>query len=220
MMSFRQECSAGRLVGFLWLVINPPGVVNSNPMLSSKAGLTEVKDTPKTETQPLGPDAPEGSEKAQVSDAPKGDKASVSQPSDQARPQRASDGSAFYWPQAARGHAVLNEEDYKTAINFLLEQDFYNEEVSFASTKAFNDKVAALADELWIGQQVVGKNTNDESTVPAQTPTTHANIVLVRKRKKDEGAASSQVPSEPTESTQDAGVNVLQGNLIRKKKKT
>ncbi len=220
MMSFRQECSAGRLVGFLWLVINPPGVVNSNPMLSSKACLTEVKYTPKTESHPLGSDAPDASEQAQVSNAPKaGDEASVSQPSDQTRPQRTNDGSAFYWPQAARGHAVLSEEDYKTAINFLLEQDFYNEEVSFASTKAFNDKVAALADELWVGQQVVGKNTNDESTVPSQTPNTLVNTVLVRKRKKDEGAASDQAPSGSTESTQDAGVNVLQGNLIRKKKK-
>ncbi|KAL4917975.1 histone acetylation protein-domain-containing protein [Aspergillus aurantiobrunneus] len=166
MMSFRQECSAGRLVGFLWLVINPPGVVNSNPMLSSKAQVPESSD-----------------------------KASVSQPSDQMKPQQTNDGSAFYWPQAARGHAVLSEEDYKTTINFLLEQDFYNEEVSFASTKAFNDKVAALADELWIGQQVVGKNTDEETPVAAQTPSTPANTVLVRKRKKDEGAASDQAPT-------------------------
>ncbi|KZZ95062.1 DUF1714 domain-containing protein [Ascosphaera apis ARSEF 7405] len=28
LMAFRQECSSGRLVGFLWMVINPPGMVN------------------------------------------------------------------------------------------------------------------------------------------------------------------------------------------------
>ncbi|KAI5290252.1 hypothetical protein KEM54_002060 [Ascosphaera aggregata] len=28
LMAFRQECSSGRLTGFLWMVVNPPGVVN------------------------------------------------------------------------------------------------------------------------------------------------------------------------------------------------
>ncbi|KAI5304037.1 hypothetical protein KEM56_006920 [Ascosphaera pollenicola] len=28
LMAYRQECSSGRLVGFLWMVINPPGMVN------------------------------------------------------------------------------------------------------------------------------------------------------------------------------------------------
>ncbi|KAL4787830.1 histone acetylation protein-domain-containing protein [Aspergillus varians] len=222
MMSFRQECSAGRLVGFLWLIINPPGVVNSNPMLSSNTGLTEVKDAPKAETQLRSSSAPASVDQAQATEVSKpGDDKPASQPSDQTKSQQTNDGSAFYWPQAARGHAVLSEEDYKTGINFLLKQDFYNEEVSFASTKAFNDKVAALADELWIGRQVVGKNLKEESMDSAQTPTnTLANTVLVRKRKEDERAASDQVPSGSTQSSQNSGVNVLQGNLVRKKKKT
>ncbi|KAL6239446.1 hypothetical protein BDW75DRAFT_227092 [Aspergillus navahoensis] len=199
MMSFRQECSAGRLVGFLWLVINPPGVVNSNPMLSSTA---------ETETQRLASDAPASSDQAQVPEVLKssGD-ASTTRSSDQTKAQQANDGSAFYWPQAARGHAVLNEEDYKKAINFLLEQDFYNEEVSFASTKAFNEKVAALADELWIGQHVVGKNTFEELLGPSQPSEVPVTTLLVRKRKKDEVAASGQAPSGTTESAsaQDVG---------------
>ncbi|KAL4902392.1 hypothetical protein BDW74DRAFT_169581 [Aspergillus multicolor] len=192
MMSFRQECSAGRLVGFLWLVINPPGVVNSNPMLSTTVTA--------------------GADQTQVSVVSEkgGEDTSIPQPSDKTKPQLANDGSAFYWPQAARGHAVLNEEDYKKAINFLLEQDFYNEEVSFASTKAFNDKVAALADELWVGQHVMGKNAYEEPTVSSQPSEVPATTLLVRKRKKDEGAASDQAPSGSAGSApaQDAG-NVL-----------
>ncbi|RDW61863.1 H3 histone acetyltransferase RTT109 [Aspergillus mulundensis] len=230
MMSFRQECSAGRLVGFLWLVINPPGVVNSNPMLSTTGLLgvkditATVKDAAKAETVLPTSDATARSDQMQVSVISEKSKedASIPQTSDQTKPQQANDGSAFHWPQAARGHAVLDEEDYKKAINFLLEQDFYNEEVSFASTKAFNDKVAALADELWIGQHVVGKNAYEETTVSSQLSEVPATMLLVRKRKKDEGAASDQAPSGFTESAaaQDSGVNVLQGSLIRKKKKT
>ncbi|KAL4926051.1 H3 histone acetyltransferase RTT109 [Aspergillus undulatus] len=230
MMSFRQECSAGRLVGFLWLVINPPGVVNTNPMLSTKAGLTEVKDAPGTETESAS-NAPVSSEQVQTTGAGKeSDDTTAPAASEQAKSQQANDGSAFSWPQASRGHAVLSEEDYKAATNFLLGQDFSDEEVSFASTKAFNDKVAALADELWVGQLVVGKNAEEKSTASAPALTPITNTLLVRKRKKDEGAIaeSDQAlggPSQPQpqsqpQPAQDAGVNVLQANLIRKKKKT
>ncbi|KAL3481810.1 histone acetylation protein-domain-containing protein [Aspergillus californicus] len=189
MMSFRQECSAGRLVGFLWLVINPPGVVNSNPMLSSNPGLAEVKGASKSEAQAAS--APAGSGDAQtLKTSEKSNVTSILQSTDQSVSQSANDGSAFYWPQTGRGHAVLSEEDYKAANNFLLSQDFHNEEVSLASTKAYNDKVAALADELWIGQHVVGKYTAEQLTDSTQTPNTLANTVLARKRKKGQGKAS------------------------------
>ncbi|KAL5335813.1 histone acetylation protein-domain-containing protein [Aspergillus crustosus] len=218
MMSFRQECSAGRLVGFLWLVINPPGVLNSNPMLSSKPGFTELKDAPKTDDQPPAP-ASASSDQAQPLKESASSEVASSKPHDQTTSQQANDGTAFYWPQAGRGHAVLSEEDYKAATNFLLEQDFFNEDVSFASTKAYNDKVAALADELWIGQQVVGKQAEEQPTAPAQATNTLTNTLLVRKRRKDEGETTDKVEAAPSDSTQAAGVNVLQGSLIRKKKK-
>ncbi|KAL4789989.1 histone acetylation protein-domain-containing protein [Aspergillus venezuelensis] len=231
MMAFRQECSAGRLVGFLWLVINPPGVVNSNPMLSSTDGLAETKDIPKPETRLSTSDVTTNSEQGQTTEdqAPAIGDEVTAQPSEQAKTQHANDGSAFYWPQAGRGHAVLSEEYYKAATDFLLTQDFYDEEVSFASTKAFNDKVAALADELWIGQQVVGRNSDEQvqSTASSQTSAPVANTLLVRKRKKDDGAGSTSATpdhsasgSSQEQSSQDTGVNVLQAGLIRKKKKT
>ncbi|KAL2830671.1 histone acetylation protein-domain-containing protein [Aspergillus pseudoustus] len=213
MMSFRQECSAGRLVGFLWLVINPPGVLNSNPMLSSKLGITEVRDVSGTSTSTVSATSqqPESS-------------ASLKGSGDQTKVKLTNDGSAFYWPQSGRGHGVLSEADYKAAINFLLEQDFFNDEVSTASTGAFNNKVAALADELWIGQLVDGKATNEESTGPplAPAPTAVPTTLLVRKRKKDQSEPSETTLSAPTgtEASSVSGVNVLQANLIRKKKKT
>ncbi|KAL2866259.1 H3 histone acetyltransferase RTT109 [Aspergillus lucknowensis] len=221
MMSFRQECSAGRLVGFLWLVINPPGVLNSNPMLRSNPGLAEAKAAAKTQSQPSAPSAPVGPHEAQSSEVLEGSGVtSISQSSDQTKAQPTNDGTAFFWPQAGRGHAVLSEEDYKAVISFLLTQDFSDEEVSFASTNAFNNKVAALADELWIGQQVVGKGADDDLTGSAEAVNTVANTVLVRKRKKDQSEASDNAPSASTEPSQAPGVNDLQPNLIRKKKKT
>ncbi|KAL4895988.1 histone acetylation protein-domain-containing protein [Aspergillus ambiguus] len=194
MMSFRQECSAGRLVGFLWLVINPPGLVNSVQMTSSRP-------------------VPEGV----PSEAPSAS-------------QKATDSKAFFWPDAGRGHAVLSGEDYKTAINFLLEQDFDNQESATSSTKAWAEKIASLADQLWVGQQVVGSNASPESAHQPGTTTNLMDSGLIRKRKKgsgegDKGAGShpgtdAQTVEPEASSAEQSGVNVLQANLIRKKKKT
>ncbi|KAB8265094.1 histone acetylation protein-domain-containing protein [Aspergillus pseudonomiae] len=259
MMSFRQECSAGRLVGFLWLVINPPGLVNSVQMTSSRpvfkekakdSSTTTVPGSDKVDSKPTRPEVPI-SFNSQSSDAAKDSIAEatsggpVQDPSSQTdslsseshpKIQSNTDLNAFYWPEAGRGHAVMSEEDYKTAINFLLEQDFYNQEVSIASTKAWSEKVASIVDQLWVGQQVTGRGTSGESVDEAAPITNIINTGLVRKRKKDEqsqattaqnegregdGTVSSAATAETstTGTNTSPGVNVLQANLIRKKKK-
>ncbi|KAE8385819.1 histone acetylation protein-domain-containing protein [Aspergillus alliaceus] len=250
MMSFRQECSSGRLVGFLWLVINPPGLVNSVQMTSSRPVLKEKTEgasttaVPASDKRDLNPPGAEisTSTTSQTSDPAKdsttGPGGHLHGFSSEAHPkaQQNTDLNAFYWPEAGRGHAVMSEEDYKAAVNFLLEQDFYNQEVSIASTKAWSEKVASIVDQLWVGQQVTGRNTTGES---ADKPLATANIIdtgFVRKRKNDDGLSGTAVANEghedndtssgtvtaeasATKSKVPSGVNMLQANLIRKKKK-
>lgn len=259
MMSFRQECSAGRLVGFLWLVINPPGLVNSVQMTSSRSVLGDSKSLTDhvsqvmsgesvTSTKPASdaastPEHPTTTDHdKQLSSDPTGGSTSISAPQPAAIPSEAktqapqpSDADAFHWPEAGRGHAVLSEADYKTAINFLLDQDFDTVEASIASTKAWGEKVASLADQLWVGQLVVGRNTKDESSQKPVEVNTLMTTGLVRKRKKpdaeveqnsktadEDGNAGASTPAPPASSGSDPSpaVNVLQANLIRKKKKT
>lgn len=250
MMSFRQECSSGRLVGFLWLVINPPGLVNSVQMTSSRPVLKEKTEgasttaVPASDRRDLNPPGTEISTST-TSQTPDAAKDSTTGPgghlhgfSSEAHPkvQQNTDLNAFYWPEAGRGHAVMSEEDYKAAVNFLLEQDFYNQEVSIASTKAWSEKVASIVDQLWVGQQVTGRNATGES---ADKPIATANILdtgFVRKRKNDDGSSGTAVANEghegndtssgtltaeasATKSKVQSEVNVLQANLIRKKKK-
>ncbi|PWY90790.1 hypothetical protein BO70DRAFT_358245 [Aspergillus heteromorphus CBS 117.55] len=248
MMSFRQECSAGRLVGFLWLVINPPGLVNSVQMTSSRSVLSDGKGLADNVAQttsgecvkiPEQADDTTSAESEKPTDpapavSPSHDPTEDSAPNEGIKSQPAG-ASAFFWPEAGRGHAVLSDADYKTAINFLIDQDFYDEDVSIASTKAWGEKVASLADQLWVGQLVVGRKTSDESS---QTPVEVNTMItgLVRKRKKvdpdveptgsaisDEGDgninASPGDAAATSGSEPPSGVNVLQANLIRKKKK-
>ncbi|KAK1143849.1 hypothetical protein N8T08_005962 [Aspergillus melleus] len=249
MMSFRQECSAGRLVGFLWLVINPPGLVNSVQMTSSRlvhrpTGKEVSSDAVPTASSPSDKPTTTTDQPPQTTTI----KPSSDLTSTQAKPlTQPTDADAFYWPESGRGHAVLSEEDYKTAINHLLDQDFYNEEVSIASTRAWSEKVASVADQLWVGREVVGRNPNGNAPLAPAVTTTLMDSGLVRKRKKPDpgnaepldgdSAAESGTAESPTTTTsavgtptsnpspaeepgqQSSGVNVLQANLIRKKKK-
>lgn len=222
MMAFRQECSAGRLVGFLWLVVNPPGLINSDDMaghqtrtakdtdgvLSSTTLPTkELAETKETSEIPASlsdsstaaegttenPGSPEGGEDKNNSSVSIPQLSSVSE---SIPPSNGTGGThAFHWPEAGRGHVVLSDSDYKSANDCLIEQDFETQELAVASTKTWVDKVASLADELIWGEWVMGrKPINENSSNQSET----ANLIdtgLVRKRKKEEGDTTANTES-------------------------
>lgn len=217
LMSFRQECSAGRVVGFLWVVVNPPGLVNSVSMHESMALAQGVSGS--TVSQPKSGEVSRSDGSTSTSE--QRESTSENPPKEQT-----CEPNPFYWPEAGRGDVVLSEADYKAAIDFLIEHEFYDEETSIASTKAWVDKVASLADQLHWGKQVVGTNTMSEITA---NPTETNNLMgagLIRKRKKpddgdkstSEDSATPDIKPQP-EQDQSSGVNVLNANLVRKKKK-
>lgn len=229
MMAYRQECSAGRLVGFLWLVVNPPGLVNSNRM--EEQSTNEAKRPCQAATAEQ-----QGTTSSQA-------------------PGSSSDNNncqPFSWPEAGRGHVVLGESDYGTAIDFLLQQEFDTYGSATASSKAWIDKVASLAERSCWGETVLGRGTVPVPESMTNHPETTNNLLntgLVRKRKKPAGeepntavgstgdsqgqgqgqgqgqlshAATVGIPEASQEgvSSQDSGVNVLSGSFIKKKKKT
>lgn len=226
MMSFRQECSAGRLVGFLWLVINPPGLENSVQMTSSRVMTGDVgKGTTET-TASSAPAEKESKTTSPSKDVPNDTKTQAPSSQSQGTQKQTAEQPPFHWPEAGRGDAVLSEADYKTAVDFLLTQDFDNEEESIASTKAWAEKLTSITDQLWVGKHVEGRSTSIGQSASQTSQTT--NLIdsgLIRKRKKnDQGQDTAKTndnagaTSEPVQSS--SGVNVLGTNLIRKKKKT
>uniref|UniRef100_A0A093XDN6 histone acetyltransferase n=1 Tax=Talaromyces marneffei PM1 TaxID=1077442 RepID=A0A093XDN6_TALMA len=135
MMSFRQECSAGRLVGFLWLVINPPGLLSSDKLVSQ--GATEVAPDTKEKIQSEGDKIAAATTSAEA----KFDDRSLP-PLQHEKPQPSTGASeakssAFYWPEIGRGEIILSEEDYKLANDVLLDQDFETEELAMKGTMAW-----------------------------------------------------------------------------------
>lgn len=248
MMSFRQECSAGRLVGFLWLVVNPPGLLNSITMASqtcSSVGADQVNSGATESKETLNYDEQQGSSSLHAPiDAPVAFTATVSASEQQQQPNttplfdhhpigssaelrskgQAADANPFYWPEAGRGHVVLSDDDYKKMMNSFLDS-FYDEKEVVTSTKSYVDLVACLADQLLWGKRIVGNGTPESISTQSLQPSNILDLGLVRKRKKPDAEAGKTATTgeEQTSSrSQDTsqGVNMLKASLVRKKKKT
>lgn len=136
----------------------------------------------------------------------------------------------FFWPEAGRGQVVLSQENYKIMMDGLLDH-FYDEEEIVASTKAYTDQVASLADQLTWGQKVIGTNTGENNDANQLSTTNSLDVGLIRKRKQqdDNAEASTAASSEAEKSnghehsistpSQSAPVTMLNSSLVRKKKK-
>ncbi|KAJ5958738.1 histone H3-K56 acetyltransferase [Penicillium vulpinum] len=235
MMSFRQECSAGRLVGFLWLVINPPGLMNSTSMESQTRGSSDnSNETAIFGAIPNEEEVQNGSGQSEENSTLT--KATTNLTTADISPKLHRDGGSttatpFDWPEAGRGQVVLSEADYKTMMDSVLDH-FYDEKQVVASTKIYVDLVCSLGDELTWGKKVIGSNTaSSTASEPANSNTNNIlDLGLIRKRKKSLGEdnipvvngiqtsnESGDTQPAPSES---AGVNVLNASLVRKKKKT
>ncbi|KAJ5536143.1 hypothetical protein N7513_009329 [Penicillium frequentans] len=232
MMSFRQECSAGRLVGFLWLVINPPGLMNSTTMASqsrspieTKSNVKEAESSKPSEDEPPQNDTsqrkPETSNYTTAAatvtpkESPEPPAATFDDPSEGSSANThttapSTDTNPFFWPEAGRGEVVLSEADYKKMMDGVLDH-FYDEKEVVASTKLYVDQVASLADQLTWGRRVVGSHTPEE-TAAQQAPINNIlNSGLIRKRKKPEGE-NGKITGDDTDSgtTQPSGSDAAQ----------
>jgi regulator of Ty1 transposition protein 109 len=137
---------------------------------------------------------------------------------------QAADASPFYWPEAGRGQVVVSDGDYQKLMNSLLDS-FFDEKDILASTKAYVDLVACLADQLLWGKRIVGNSTPESSSTQSMQPSNLLDLGLVRKRKKpvpEEGQTATVEGEQSSSSAQDTsqGVNTLNASLVRKKKKT
>jgi regulator of Ty1 transposition protein 109 len=234
MMSFRQECSAGRLVGFLWVVINPPGVLSSDKLSNQTQGTApeKTKDAVSSGTAPVSTTA----------EAKFDDRALPSSLQNSNQPETSADAyrHAFFWPEAGRGEVILSEADYKAGNDVLLEQDFETEELAMTGTMAWVRKVASLADVLWWGRPVTGKKELLQTTEPSSAPVATVNSgLIVRKRKKEsqevpeashgsdtltgkdnQPESSGSTAEKDAEASSEPAVNLLNASFLRKKKKT
>ena len=234
MMSFRQECSAGRLVGFLWAVFTPLELQNTNVDVQmagrgiSSTSLPTPMDSQHQETDRLPPGSPlRSSPPREAPNTPR----STAQPSQvpptpsrvkvqeiqqlQEQPAR----TAYYlWPPSSRGEIVLRAKDYKMVGDLLLRLDYADEEIAMDSTKKLIDDVVKRADTQSWGRRVVGiKKTAASVPAPAancSAPATMLNAGLVRKKKRPAADGADEGGRD------NPAINALSADLFRKKVNT
>ncbi|EEP78989.1 predicted protein [Uncinocarpus reesii 1704] len=243
MMTFRQECSAGRLVGFLWMIINPPGLLKSDGLKT--AASLKSSDQPKF---PFRSKPDVSAAKAYESIEPRAETALFNQseqvPKDipvsngtktpSCAENGASEGQANQStpttesnqtksPAKISNTILLSKKKYNTLCNFLLTLDFADKSLALASTKSWLEKLSTLADGTDHGEVVDGANDPSEvseSPLGSQAePSNPLNTGLIfKKRKRHTNDDHPDVTNSQQESS--TKVNVLNATLIRKKKKT
>ncbi|GAB7340405.1 hypothetical protein MBLNU457_6842t1 [Dothideomycetes sp. NU457] len=238
-MAFRQECSSGRMVGFIWVVFTPPDVdsepgysLDSQDSFMSRAstplgGLGEIPSISEVLSPSSAvPNSPRKRKRTPLTGpimtrAPKVKCASGTQPSD-AQPEK----SPFWrWPRSSRGQIVVEKQAYDRIHDLLLKLDFCDNTAARHSTKKWLDEVVVTAGRspLW-GQAVTGRRAH---AISAKTVTVSSGTVgqpnnlstsIVRKKQKpgSNGAVAAVEAAKPAEAP---AVNVLSSSMIRKKPK-
>ena len=232
MMAFRQECSSGRLVGFIWGVFQPSRKIvdgdsdNLEPSLATlrQQKTTSVLPTPgnsRSQDSTLLDSALRSDPMPELP-LPSSSSSSTSNTEEKREPRRSKalpeKTRSYYWPLTSRGEVVLREKDYQRVNKLMLHLDYANKNIAAESTKMWVNDVSVMAGKSW-GQSVVG---NRDPEVVSQAVVEQNATVLdtgpLRKKKRDNDDVEGQAlpvggVSEKNE------VNVLSVGLVRKKPK-
>ena len=204
MMSYRQECSSGRLVGFLWAVFQPSTSVGAKAAVdgdegsrySSQAALPTPEISQQHESALLPPQSPlRSSPVPDIPTTPSRTSAAPSQHTPAPTPQKVKDVAIqsqpeetrfYYWPKSSRGEVVLRQKDYQRAGNLMLRLDYENLEVAKESTKKWITDIAERASIRVWGHGILGLAPIAATSAVEQREAdpVFLNAGLVRKKKR------------------------------------
>ncbi|KAK0638514.1 histone acetylation protein-domain-containing protein [Cercophora newfieldiana] len=238
MMAFRQECSSGRLTGFVWLVFDPEapkdagteGPQTVSPEASFGSPLPQA--TPPRRRVDIASHTPQAASPLKLALTPSKltdtptvikKKKKVLSGAIKCRPPRVKTEHRkqlkprptitpyFYWPEEGRGDRIVEESDFKRIVEHLLQLDFSTLEKATASTRRWISEADMGA--KW-GREVTGKR------IPALN-------FGISSRGKGTGlfgdipslAAAGRNGVVAGEGSKSGGPNLLSSSLVRKKVK-
>lgn len=245
-MAFRQECSSGRIVGFIWVVITPPkpsipeedenepslsqiSCFSQETLLSSPPSKKKKKTTKKlrrwnanTDHGPIPLVLPKI----------KSSSSNLSTGSTDAAVTSAPESTAYYWwPARSRGTVVFSTKNYNRAHEVLLQQNFSTRAAATKSTGRWKEEVAVLGRVDDWSKTVVGRRKPESSTA-ATVNGAPVTLVATRKRKPTDASVPDRSPhggamlgeglvrkKPKVEADAAVGVQTLSANLVRKKPK-
>lgn len=235
MMAYRQECSSGRMTGFIWVVFDDveeapaTAPASAAPTQPTAAPETPKKQrmvacvTPNTTPRKLFPSRADllkiDQDKAKEKRTPKKKtlKGLIVPRNPRIKKEQRNylldrpASTAYYsWPPQGRGERIVDENEYKRIVELLLHLEFTTLNKATASTRRWVSEVGTGS--KW-GAVVTGTR---ELPAPGQngagTVSQINNLAGLVKRKRTDSA--SKAPEEPNNK-----VNVLSAGLVKRKPK-
>ncbi|KAK3291810.1 histone acetylation protein-domain-containing protein [Chaetomium fimeti] len=261
MMAFRQECSSGRLTGFVWLVFDPnqpstnppsagpPETKHAAPNASSGSSLPPTmpatpprrrldisSSTPRSSPlkAPTSPTAPPSAS----TKIPK--KKAKKKPSGRIVPRapkiktharsylanRPTVTAYYYWPPEGRGDKMVEEAEYKRIVDLLLHLDFSTLDKTVGSSRRWLNEVGIGdgGEGDVIGKAAIPDSLRTNGTALGGTSGNVTNLTGLIRRKNAPVSSETDSSRQPGPTTKEsaepaAKVNVLNANLVRKRKK-
>lgn len=230
-MAFRQECSSGRIVGFIWVVLTPPkesiseeddDTISQLSQLSqaSEQSVTDSQDSrptprhkkPTTNKRRTKPKALHGPiplilPRIKTSSSNQSTTSSTSTSSASKVPENS---PYFTWPASSRGIICFSTKNYNRAHEVLIHSSFATRAATARSTQQFKKEVAVLGGVANWGWTVIGKQEATASAPNVGAGVTPVTVMDVRKKRKDGDAPAAGEAN---------GVQTLDAGLVRKKVK-
>lgn len=218
MMSYRQECSSGRLVGFLWITFNPVDMAfhDSSEAPPSPTLRPRKRKFDKMTEKPAP--APKKKKRSHNSYKTKSGFIPIRKPrvksAEQSTRLPAEKTVHWYWPVGGRGTIIVPEKDYERIIRILHRLDFASVDAACTSTEKWAKEAGVIAGvtQAWAarvsGAMAVKPISQPETSPTAGSAVNALNTGLVRKKEKPSSQASDSAP---------AATNLT--GLVRKKAK-
>ncbi|KAM0549804.1 hypothetical protein ACHAPJ_009243 [Fusarium lateritium] len=237
MMAYRQECSSGRMTGFIWLVFDDQDPNESfqstePPETPKKQRIVQI--TPNTTPRKLFPsktkEEPKKKDKKKAKKTLRGPiiarKPHIKREKHNYLLDKPATTAYYSWTPQGRGEKIIHETAYKRIVELLLHLDFATLNKAVGSTRRWLSEGGGGS--KW-GVLVSGTRETPVPTTSDGDKAVNNLTGLVKRKRTDSTVDDTQskvnvlsaglVKKKPKKEPNEQGVNVLSAGLIRKKPK-
>lgn len=230
-MAFRQECSSGRIVGFIWVVIIPaqPSIPEEDeeesPQQQSVSQSFSQLESQESVKSPWKRRHPKRKKKSKTEYGPiplrlprikqtSSDLSATSTTSSKPASKEMPENSPYYrWPASSRGTICFSTKDYNRAHEILIHQNFCSRASTAKATKRWKEEIAVLGGlDAW-GWSVTGTKEAGAAADRATNGGTPVTTVMGVRKKRKPSTSTATLPENRE------AVKSLDTGLVRKKQK-
>jgi regulator of Ty1 transposition protein 109 len=233
-MAFRQECSSGRIVGFIWVVITPPkpSIPEEDEDMPSQLSASQSFSQTNSQENMSSPKRRKTSRRRQEAKTRYGPIPLVlpkiktiyrnlpTTPNMSSRSAKTLPENSPYWrwPASSRGTICFSLKNYDRAHEVLLQQTFANRKAAARSTRKWKEEIAVLGGMDEWAFTVIGTKEYVAAVKPADATNSVTPIMVMGVRKKRKPDIPSEAATETEKLAEPA--QIPGEGTVRKKAKT